>query len=193
MTESGEVTRLLDRWREGDEEAFEALIPLLYGELRRIAGSFLRNERAGHTLQTTALVNEAYLRLVGRRSAPESRTHFLAAAAQAMRRVLVDHARRDAADKRIGARDKVTLVEGPQSLEGEGGMDVDVLALHEAIDKLGEVSPRQAQIVELRYFGGLSREEIADVLDTSVRSVAREWRLARMMLKHFLEGDTPPG
>ena len=183
---SGEVTYLLDRWQKGDDDAFETLLPIVYAELRRIAGSLLRKEREGHTLQATALVNEAYLRLVGRHSPPTSKAHFFAVAAQAMRRVLVDHARRYTADKRIGASDKITLIEAVDTPDVERGLDADVLALHESIDKLDKINPRQAKLIELRYFGGLSREEIADVLGISVRSVAREWHLARMMLRHWL-------
>jgi RNA polymerase sigma factor (TIGR02999 family) len=151
----------------------------------------LRNERPGHTLQATALVHEADLRMVGRRSPLTSRAHFFAAAAQAMRRVPVDHARRQAAEKRIGAGDRVPLLEEPETPATEARLDLDVLTLHECIEKLGRVNPRQAQVAELRDFGGLSREEVAEVLGTSARSVARDWRLARMMLKHFLAGQSP--
>lgn len=180
----GEVTRLLHGWRQGEEGALDDLLPMVYDELRRLAASYMRRERQGHTLQTTALVSEAYMRLVG--NAPialADRSHFLAIAAQTMRRVLVDHARRQSAGHRIGHADKVELAEVHESASG---LDADVLAVHQAIEDLSQIQPRQAKLVELRYFGGLTTEEIAEVLGVSVPTVARDWRVARLWLHRRL-------
>jgi RNA polymerase sigma factor (TIGR02999 family) len=156
----------------------------LQGELRRLAASYLRRERAGHTLQPTALVNEAYLRLLPQQSLNwENRAHFFGIAAHMMRRVLVDYARRRRAVKRAhGAGEPVSLSGVPAPAPGLD--EVDVLALHEALDALAALDARQAEIVELRYFGGLTLEEIAEVLDTSVSTVKREWTTAKVWLKH---------
>lgn len=185
-TSSGEVTQLLKSWRQGDSEAFEDLLPLVYDELRRLAASYLRKERRDHTLQPTALVHEAYLRLSGGVSLDlQDRAHFFTVAARAMRRVLVDHARRHRADKRIGVDRKVSLDDAP---EIPIVVDIDVLAVHEALELLAQIEPRQAQLVELRYFGGLSNPEAAEVQRVSVKTVERDWRIARAWLHHRLSG-----
>lgn len=188
MTEerSSEITQLLKSWKSGDSEAPEDLLPLVYRELRVLAASYLRKERAGHTLQTTALVHEAYLRLwAGETPDLTDRSHFFAVAAQAMRRILVDHARRQQAGKRIGAHQVVPLESSP---EPKLDVDTNVLAVHEALELLSKINPRQAQLVELRYFGGLSNEEAAEVLDISLATLARDWRVAKRWLYRKLAG-----
>jgi len=182
----GDVTQLLENWRQGNSEALEELLPLVYRELRKLAASYLRRERQGHTLQPTALVHEAYLRLSGDEELEiKDRAHFFAIAARAMRRILVDHARRHHAAKRVGADDKVPLDDAP-ALAVEP--DVDLLALNEALDRLAEVSQRQARLVELRYFGGLTNAEAAQVLEVSEATVERDWKVARLSLRRYLGG-----
>ncbi|MEM1181185.1 MAG: sigma-70 family RNA polymerase sigma factor [Acidobacteriota bacterium] len=186
---TGEVTRLLSTWKAGDARAAEDLLPLVYDELRRLASSYLRRERRGHTLQATALVNEAYLRLMGpslERAVVDNRRHFFAIAARAMRRVLVDHARRHQADKRIGADQKVPIDDSPV-VQLATSPDLNVLAVHEALGKLEAAHPRQAQIIEMRFFGGLSVPEVAAVLEVSEATVARDWRVGRLLLKRELD------
>lgn len=179
-----EVTVILNRIGEGDERAADELLPLVYGELRRIAEGALRGERAGHTLQATALVHEAYLRLVGtERMAFEGRAHFLAAGAQAIRRVLIDHARGRGREKRGGDWRRVALDAGATP---EAGRWVDVVDLHEALERLAAVSERQSRLVELRFFGGLTNEEAAHVLGVSVRTVNGDWAMARAWLRREL-------
>lgn len=178
---AGEVTGLLIAWNQGDQEAVERLMPLVYAELRRIAERQFRRERAGHTLQPTAVVHEAYFRLVDQtRVTWKNRGHFFAIAAQAMRRILIDHARAREADKRGGREDRVTLDVGIASPEPAD--DVDLLALDEALVRLKALDEPQARIVELRFFGGLSIEETAEALETSPSSVKREFRSARAWL-----------
>jgi|SRR5580765_641316 len=186
MAERGEVTRLLARIQSGDEQAAAELVPLVYKELRKIAAGMMRNERPNHTLQTTAVVHEAYLRLMeGDRARFENRAHFFAIAARAMRRVLVDHARHRLAEKRGGAegRHEVELVDEialtPQQSE-------EVLALNEALDQLAALDDRQAQVVEMHYFAGNSVAEIAHVLQIGERTVKRELQTARLFLKKQL-------
>jgi RNA polymerase sigma factor (TIGR02999 family) len=180
----GDVTQLLVSWRDGNAEALDELLVVVYEELRGLASHYLRNERHGHTLQPTALVHEAYVKLMGKTSAQvKDRSHFFAVAAQAMRRVLVDHARRHSAGKRFGAQDKVALEDSP---EPAFQPDTDVLALHEALEMLQEVNPRQAKLVELRYFGGLTNNEAAEVLEVSVGTVERDWQVARLWLHRRL-------
>ena len=183
-TSTHEVTRLLDQWSTGRPEALDELLPLVYDELRRLAASFLRRERAGHTLQPTALVHEAYFRLTGRSEATvRDRAHFFAVAAQAMRRILVDHARRQLAAKRIGAQDRVPIDDAfPLAADPK----VDMIALHEALNDLAGINSRQAKVVELRYFGGLTTEETAEVLETSVATAERDWHAARLWLRRQL-------
>lgn len=177
--ESELVTRLLDRWRDGDGQAAEELLPIVYQELRQVAARYLRSERRGHTLQTTALVHEAYLRLTGGELDIRDRAHFFRIAAQTMRRVLVDYARKQHAGKRIGAHQKVGF-EGI-SLSA-AGPDFKILAINEALELLSEIHPRQAKLVELLYFGGLTQEEAALALDISLSTLARDWRVARRWL-----------
>ena len=181
---NGDVTGLLLAWGRGDEKALEELIPLVYEELRRLATRYLRQERPGHTLQPTALVNEAYLKLVNQRQvAWKNRGQFFAIASQTMRRLLVDHARKHHADKRGGGATHVPLerVE-PSSMPRE----VDVLALDRALERLAALDATQAKIVELRFFGGLTLEESAEVLGTSRASVVRAFRVARAWLEREL-------
>jgi len=185
---SDDVTALLARWRGGSAEAGDELMAKVQGELRRIAASYLRRERGGHTLQPTAVVNEAYLRLVPQRMVHwENRAHFFGIAARMMRRVLVDHARKRKAAKRDG------LAEEPISISGvaapaEGPDNVDVLMLHDALSALAAVDPRQAEIVEMRYFAGLTVEEIAEVLNISSATVKREWTTAKLWLRRRMSG-----
>ena len=180
-----DVTELLSAWGDGDRTALDRLLPLVYADLRRIAARQLRSERRDHTLSATAVVHEAYVRLVGqRRVRLEDRAQFFAAAATQMRRILVDHARRRAAAKRGGPEVRVTLDE-----EIAAGMerDLDLLALDRALEELEVVDPRVARIVELRFFGGLSLDDTAVAVEVSRRTVAREWALARGWLHKRLE------
>jgi RNA polymerase sigma factor (TIGR02999 family) len=175
-----DITDLLDRWGQGDGEAFEALLPLVYDELRRLAAHHLRQERPGHTLQPTALVHEAYLRLSGLREMQlHNRAHFYGAAARVMRRVLVDHARKHRALKRGGATAVLQLSE---SVELPVDMDLDLEALDDALNALEAIAPEKAKVVELRYFGGLSVEETGDYLGISPATVKRYWSFARAWL-----------
>ena len=174
------VTRLLLQWSEGDTAAREALIPLVYGELRRIARQCLASQRPGHTLQSTALVHEAYLRLVDHSSVHwENRVHFFAVAAQLMRRILVDHARRQRAAKRGGGNLTLVLDE---AVAPPARRAVDLIALDDALNGLAALDSRQSQIVELRFFGGLSIEDTSQLLDISPATVKREWVTARAWL-----------
>ena len=183
-----EVTVLLAKWRQGSEDAQERLMEVVQGELRRLAASYLRRERAGHTLQPTAVVNEAYLRLMPQRGVRwENRAHFFGIAAKMMRRVLVDHARRKRAGKREGfSGDPVSL---SQVADPAGGQDIDVLNLHQALDDLAALDPRQADVVELRYFGGLKIEEIAEAVGVSPATVKRELTTATVWLRHRMKGE----
>jgi RNA polymerase sigma factor (TIGR02999 family) len=183
--EPGDVTRLLQSWSSGDEKALDELIPFVYRELRGLAAAYIRRERRDHTLQPTALVHEAYLRMVGQtRVHSPNRVQFFAIAANLMRQILVDHANRHRAAKR-GGGNKVALEEAAGLVQQRG---VDLIALDEALDKLAELDPRQSRIVELRYFGGLAEDEIAGVLGVSCTTVKRTWRIARAFLKHQLGG-----
>ncbi|MFN2454340.1 MAG: sigma-70 family RNA polymerase sigma factor [Pyrinomonadaceae bacterium] len=175
-----DVTDLLHEWQQGDHCALDKLTPLVYGELRRIAHCYMQRERDGHTLQTTALVNEAYVRLAGGRQIEwQNRAHFYGVVAQVMRRILIDHARRRGYAKHGG---EVAFV----ALEDVAAMSdvraAELLALDEALDELARLDPRKARAVELRYFGGLSLEETADVLEISVMTVRRDWRAAKAWL-----------
>jgi RNA polymerase sigma factor (TIGR02999 family) len=185
--DSDDVTVLLDRWRQGSPDADERLMEVVQGELRRLAASYLRRERAGHTLQPTAVVNEAYLRLMRQRRVHwENRAHFFGIAAKMMRRVLVDHARRKRAGKREGfSGDPVSL---SQVADPAGGQDIDVLNLHNALDDLAALDARQADVVELRYFGGLKIDEIAKVVGVSPATVKRELTTATVWLRHRMAG-----
>jgi len=177
---SQELTHLLLAWRQGENEALNRLIPVIYEELRRIAHSYIRGERKDHTLQTTALVNEAYLRLLDcSRVNWQNRAHFLAVSAQLMRRILIDYARSRGYQKRVGAMERITLQESQIVSEGR---DPDLLELDDALRALAAVDARKCQVVELRFFGGLTAEETAEVLGVSPDTVQRDWRLARPWL-----------
>ncbi|HET7512762.1 MAG TPA: sigma-70 family RNA polymerase sigma factor [Chthoniobacterales bacterium] len=184
-----EVTLLLGEWSGGDQDALEKLIPLIQPELHRLAHHYMSRERPGQTLQTTALLNEAYLRLVDNpRRDWQNRTHFVAAASQLMRRIMVDRARERRALKRGGDAMKVSLDEAVIVSEERAE---ELLALDEALEKLAAQDPRKGQIVELRYFGGLTTEETADFLKISHRTVRREWRMAKVWLYCALSGEEP--
>jgi RNA polymerase sigma-70 factor, ECF subfamily len=175
--EPGEVTRLLQRWRDGDNVARDRLIPLVYEELRRRAAGYMRRERKGHTLRPTDLVHETYLRLCAQNPAWQNREQLFGVASRLMRRILVDHARARAAAKRGGIR--VTLVEG---LATAASAEPDLLDLDEALNELADLDERQAHLVELRFFGGLSIEETARALDVSVATANRDWVTAKAWL-----------
>lgn len=181
------VTQLLRAWTGGSDQALEALLPLVEAELRRLARGYLARERKGHTLQTTALVNEAFLRLVDARSIPwQDRAHFLGIAARLMRRVLVDHARTRGYQKRGGDLQRVSLDE---AMVASPDLDFNLLALDRALDKLAVADPRKARVIEMRFFGGLTVEETAEALQVSADTVKRDWRLAKLWLLRDLEGD----
>lgn len=181
---SGDVTRILARWRAGEAQAVDDLLPLVYDELRALAQGHLRRERADHTLQATALVHEAYLRLLGTAELDVvDRGHFLGVAARAMRRVLVDHARRYLAGKRFKPGQRVSLSDAPELATHP---DLRVLAVHQALERLHLIHPRQAQLVELRYFGGLPMAEAAAVLDMSLATARRDWKVAKLWLSRQL-------
>ena len=189
---SRDVTALLQAWGRGEQAALDELLPLVYGQLRRQAARYLRAQPVGHTLQTTALVHEAYLRLVGPDRAGtdwSGRAHFFGVAARAMRSILVDHARARRAAKRGGGARALSLSAADAAVARAGeaaGSEVDVVALDEALARLAALDARQAQVVELRYFGGLSIEETAQVLDVSHATVEREWKTARLWLRREL-------
>jgi RNA polymerase sigma-70 factor (ECF subfamily) len=179
------LTGLLKAWGDGDAAARERLLPEVYSELRRRAGAYLRRERPDHTLQPTALVNEVYLRLIDQRDVRwQNRAHFFGIASQLMRRILVDHARSQGADKRGGREVRVALEE---DVAQQDGPDIDLIALDSALSKLEALDPRQARVVELRYFGGLSVEETAEALGSSPATVKRDWTLARAFLHQQLQ------
>lgn len=186
---SGTVTELLRAWADGDDGALERLTPLVEAELRRLARGYMARERPDHTLQPTALVNEAFLRLTeARRVRWQDRAHFLGISARLMRRVLVDHARARGYLKRGGGAERVTLVEG---LVTSPEPALDVVALDRALDALAAVDVRKGRVIELRYFGGLSVEETAAVLHVSPDTVKRDWRLAKLWLLRELDGQRP--
>lgn len=184
---SHEVTRLLAQWGTGDRDALDALTPLVYQELRRIARRQLMRERPDHTLECTALVHEAYLRLVDQNSAQwKGRAHFFGVAAELLRRILVDHARARNAQKRAAV--KIPLQDAP---EPSVSQDADILSVNDALDELAKFDPQQARIVELRYFAGLTIEETAEVLGISTPTVKRDWVVARAFLHRSLSQRTP--
>lgn len=175
-----QITRLLAGWGRGDPAALEELIPLVYDELHRIAHRYMRRERPGHTLQTSALINEAYLRLIDQHEARwQNRAHFFAIASKLMRRILVDQVRKKGYAKRGGNPLQVSLDEG---LAVSGGRDMDLVALDDALKDLEALDERKSRIVDMRFFGGLSLEEIAGALEISIPTVEREWRAARAWL-----------
>jgi RNA polymerase sigma factor (TIGR02999 family) len=183
--EAGNVTHMLRDWRDGQTQALENLLPFVYAELHRQAANFLRKERPGHTLQTTALINEAYLKLIDCRDVNwQDRAHFFAVAAQAMRRILVDYAKRKHRAKREGDQIKVTLEAAEMIAAKE--KPVDLMALDEALNRLSERDEQQARVVELRYFSGLTLEETAEALRVSRATVARDWETARAWLHREL-------
>jgi len=181
----GEVTRLLGEIGRGQSQAVNDLLPLVYDELHRLARSYFRRERGEHTLQPTALVHEAYIRLVDQRAPLESRGHFMAVAATQMRRVLLDYARKHRAARRGGAEKKVLLDDTMAISEQH---PVDIILLNAALDKLGKLDDKQAQLVELRFFGGLSVEETAEVMGVSPATVKRSWSSARAFLHREITG-----
>lgn len=187
-TLTGEVTRLLQDWSDGSREALDKLLPLVYEELRRLAHSYLTHERPDHTLQTTALVHEAYLRLIDQHSVNwQNRAQFFALSAQAMRRILIDSARRHTSVKRGSGGSKISLDEAA-TVSGETANE-SLLALDMALQELEKVDAEQSRIVELRYFGGLTIEETAEVLKTSPATVKREWTMARAWLYQAMAGS----
>lgn len=189
MATPGGVTELLRAWSDGDDEALERLVPLVEVELRRLARGYMARERREHTLQTTALINEAFLRLTdARRIRWQDRAHFLGISARLMRRVLVDHARARGFHKRGGDARRVSLDEG---LAVSPDLGLDVVALDRALEALAKVDFRKSKIIELRFFGGLSVEETAEVLHVSADTVKRDWRLAKLWLLRELEGGRP--
>jgi RNA polymerase sigma-70 factor, ECF subfamily len=180
MSESQEVTLLLSALTRGDDGASAKLIPVVYDELRRLAGSYMRRERVDHTLQATALVHEAYLKLIEQRSVNwQSRAHFFGVAAQLMRRILIDHARGHSRQKRGGEQKKVSLDEALIFSEQQAD---ELLAVDDSLNLLAKIDPRQAKIVELRFFGGLSVEETAEVLGVSPKTIKRDWSVAKAWL-----------
>lgn len=186
----GDVTRLLVDWSGGHQQAADQLIPLVYEELRRLASRYLGRERPGHTLQPTALVHEAYLQLIDQRQVRwQNRAHFFGVAATLMRRILLEHARNLHAAKRGGTVQKVSLDEASVLPQRQ---DVDLLALDDALTSLTALDPQQGRIVELRFFGGLTQEEIGEVLAVSPTTVKREWRVARAWLVRELDRRLPP-
>jgi RNA polymerase sigma factor (TIGR02999 family) len=182
-----QVTQMLVDWGNGDKTALDRLMPLVYDELRRLARHYMRRERAGHTLQTTALVNEAYMRLVDQRDVRwQNRAHFFAIAAQLMRRILVDQARKRHNTKRGGDLRKVSLDEAALVAEERGA---DVIALDEALKELEAIDERKSKVVELRFFGGLNIEETAEVMAISPATVQREWSMAKAWLYREISGE----
>jgi RNA polymerase sigma factor (TIGR02999 family) len=186
-----DITRLLQEWQDGNRDALERLMPLVYEELHLLATRYLARENGAHTLQPTALVNEAYLRLIGQRAVDwQNRSHFFGIAAQLMRRILVDHARRAGRSKRGGDMPKVSLDDAPQA---EAPADaVDAFELDRALARLEALDPQQGRIVELRFFGGLTIQETADVMQLSSGTVKRDWSVARAWLYRELTGQPLP-
>jgi RNA polymerase sigma factor (TIGR02999 family) len=185
------ITQLLVDWSKGDQKALDSLMPLVYSELRRQAANYLRRERPSHTLQPTALVNEAYLKLIDQKNAKwQNRAQFFGVAAQLMRRILVDHARAHQAEKRGGADQQRLSITSAGQLGTEPVISepaIDLLALHEALNELAEIDLQQSRVVELKFFGGLSIEETAEVLGIGHATVERDWKMARAWLRGRLE------
>jgi RNA polymerase sigma factor (TIGR02999 family) len=180
------ITELLVGYGRGDKEALDRLMPIVYDELRRQAARYLRREQAGHTLQTTALIHEAYVRLVDQRNVQwQNRAHFFGIAAQLMRRILVDHARTKKRVKRGGSDVRVSLGEATVAVKGQ---DLDVVALDEALERLAQIDEQQSRVVELRFFSGLTVEETAEVMGISPATVKRDWSMAKAWLHRELSG-----
>jgi RNA polymerase sigma-70 factor, ECF subfamily len=178
------ITEVLERWSNGEQSALEELVPLIYKELRRLAGHYIRRERHDHTLQPTALINEVFLRLIDQNGIRwQSRAHFFGISAKLMRRILVDHARSHQAAKRGGGQYSLSLSRADRIA---GRQTVDLLAVNLALQQLEGLDPQQARVVELRFFGGLTIEETAEVLSVSHATVEREWKMARSWLRHEL-------
>jgi RNA polymerase sigma factor (TIGR02999 family) len=185
-----QITELLAEWREGNQSALDELYPLVYDELHRLARRYMSRERKDHTLQTTALINEAYVRMVDQKNVNwANRSHFFAISAQIMRRILIDHARRNAYAKRGGGAQQVSLEEVAALVPEQGR---ELMRLDEALKSLAEQDPRRSQVVELRYFGGLNNEEIAGVLQVSENTVTRDWNMARAWLYQQLSENATP-
>ena len=183
-----EITELLAEWREGNQSALDELYPLVYNELHRLARRYMSRERKGHTLQTTALINEAYVRLVDQKNVQwANRSHFFAISAQIMRRILIDHARRHQYAKRGGGAQQVSLEVAATVTPDQSH---ELIRLDEALKSLAEMDPRRSQVVEMRYFGGLNNEEIAGVLHISENTVTRDWNMARAWLYQQLTGSS---
>jgi RNA polymerase sigma factor (TIGR02999 family) len=181
------VTQLLIGWSKGDKEALDKLVPLVYDELRRQAARYLRHERVGHTLQTTALIHEAYLRLVDQKNVQwQNRAHFFGIAAQMMRRILVDHARTKKRAKRGGSDIRVSLSDANLKAQGQ---DLDIVALDEALERLAAIDEQQSRIVELKFFSGLTVEETAEILSISPATVKRDWSMAKAWLHREISGE----
>jgi RNA polymerase sigma factor (TIGR02999 family) len=185
MHDGQNITQLLKEWSEGDQEILDQLMPLVYEELRRQAARYLRKERPNHTLQTTALIHEAYLKLIGQEVSWQNRAHFFAIAAQAMRRILVDHAKTRHREKRGGAAENLALEEAVYV--GVSQKSVDLVNLDEALNRLAKLDPRQARIVELRYFSGLSIDETAEIIGVSNATVRNDWNMAKAWLKQEIQ------
>ncbi len=180
------ITQLLNDYKGGRKDALDELFPLVYGELRKLAASRMRNERGDHTLQPTALVHEAYMRLIEQHSTDwQNRAHFFGLAAEMMRRILVNHAVKNNAEKRFGNQTRLALDE---IVDFTNGSDINLISLDEALNKLAEFDPKQAKIIELKFFGGLTNEEIAEVTGVSDSTVKREWRIAKAWLHEQLKG-----
>ena len=179
------ITQLLNDYQKGKKDALDELFPLVYGELRKLAASRMRSERGSHTLQPTALVHEAYLRLIEQHSSDwQNRAHFFGLAAEMMRRILVNHAVKNNAEKRFGNQTRLALDE---IVDFTSGADINLVSLDEALNNLAEFDPKQAKIVELKFFGGLTNEEIAEVTGVSDSTVKREWRIAKAWLHEQLK------
>ena len=190
MAAASETTELLGRARRGDRTATDELMTLVYDDLRRLADRYLARESRGHTLQPTALVHEAYLRLLGSEQDWQGRAHFFGAAARAIRRILLDRARERQSVRRGGGRERLSLESADEAALGRP--EVDILVLDEALERLAELDPVKARVVELRFFGGLGMAETAEVLGVSPSTVARDWRFARVWLHRELEGGEGP-
>jgi len=190
MQSQENVSQLLIEWSKGDQKALDKLMPMVYSELRRLASNYLRRERQGHTLQPTALVNEAYLKLIDQKNAKwQNRAQFYGVAAQLMRRILVDYARQHQAAKRGGSDQQRLSITSAGQLGGKklaAEPQIDLLALHEALEELATIDSRQARIVELKFFGGLSIEETAEVVGVGHATVERDWKMARAWLRNKL-------
>lgn len=180
------ITEVLQRWSNGEQSALDELVPLIYKELRRLAGNYIRRERQHHTLQPTALINEVFLCLIDQHDIKwQNRAHFFGIAAKLMRRILVDHARKDQAAKRGGGQYNLSLSKADRI---SGQPSIDLLAVHLALQQLEKLDSQQSRVVELRFFGGLTIEETAEVMGLGHATVEREWKMARSWLRHELQG-----